>query len=69
MGQKYFSLSETISANQFMKILVACGATLEQITDWRWEIELGDKPQSYHCIGCHPVAKRLDLYGTDIFIH
>ena len=52
-----------------MKILVACGATLEQITDWRWEIELGDKPQSYHCIGCHPVAKRLDLYGTDIFIH
>lgn len=54
--------------NQFMKILIACGVSYELLRDYEWDItEL--KPHKYHCIGVHPVAKRIDIIKENIIIH
>lgn len=49
-----------ISTNNFMKILIGCGATLEQLKNYEWFIDKIDN-NKYHCIGYHPVAARIDL--------
>ncbi len=54
--------------NKFMKILIACGVTLEQLQDYEWDVETL-APHKYHCVGVHPVAKRIDIIKEKIFIH
>ncbi len=51
---------EKIPNNKFMKILIGCGATLEQLKNYEWFIDKIDN-NKYHCIGYHPVAARIDL--------
>lgn len=54
--------------NKFVKILIACGVTLELLRDYEWDVkEL--EPHKYHCIGVHPVAKRIDIIKDKIVIH
>lgn len=56
-----------IKGDKFMKILIACGIQYEQLRDWTWDIiELA--PHKYHCIGCHPVAKRIDVIKENIVV-
>lgn len=56
--------------NQFMKILIACGVTYDQLRDYEWEIEKYEfEAHKYHCIGVHPVAKRIDIVKENIIIH
>ena len=70
MAYKQFVPKYTRDANNFMKILIACGATIDQLQDWTWEIECDDvNTNNYRCIGCHPVVARIDLYGKNIVIH
>jgi len=54
--------------NKFMKILIACGVTFELLKDFEWDVE-EIEPHYYHCIGVHPVAKRIDLYKDNVVIH
>jgi len=54
--------------NKFMKTLISCGVTLEQLKDYEWDvIEL--EPHKYHCIGVHPVAARIDIIKENIVIY
>ena len=54
--------------NKFMKILIACGVTYDLLIDYEWEIEeIGI--HKYHCIGSHPVLRRLSFIGENIVIH
>lgn len=54
--------------NKFMKILIACGITLEQMRDYEWYVrEL--HAHEYHCTGYHPVAARIDVIKSGIVIH
>jgi len=55
-------------SNKFMKILIACGADLDDLTDRVWEIE-ETTPHCYICSGSHPVSLRKTLKGTNIIIH
>lgn len=51
-----------------MKILIACGVTFELLRDYEWDvIELS--PHEYHCIGVHPIGKRIGIVKQNIFIH
>jgi hypothetical protein len=54
--------------NKFMKILIACGVTIEQLKDYEWSIE-EIEPHKYNCIGIHPVARRIDIIKEKIVIH
>lgn len=54
--------------NKFMKILIACGATLEQLKDFKQYIEELE-PHKYHCTGYHPVLRRIDIIKENIVIH
>jgi hypothetical protein len=54
--------------NRFMKILIACGVTYEQLMNYIWEVN-EIEPHKYHCIGSHPVAKRIDIIKNNIIIH
>ena len=54
--------------NKFMKILIACGVTLEQLKDFEWYVEELE-PHKYHCIGFHPIARRIGIIKDNIFIH
>ncbi len=54
--------------NKFMKILIACGVTLEQLRDYEWEVTELEKRHKYHCIGVHPVAKRIDIVKDKVFV-
>ena len=56
-----------LTHNQFMKVLIACGLTLEQLRDFEWFIT-NDGPGSYHCIGYHSVLPRIDIIKHDIII-
>lgn len=56
-----------ITNDKFMKILIACEITYEQLRDWSWEIE-EIKPHKYHCIGCHPIAARIDVIKENIVV-
>jgi multisubunit Na+/H+ antiporter MnhE subunit len=59
---------DIISGDKFMKILIACEVPYELLKDYKWTItEL--KPHKYHCIGDHPIAKRIDIIKSEIFIH
>jgi hypothetical protein len=54
--------------NKFMKVLIACGVTFELLRDYEWfVIEL--EPHTYHCVGVHPVAKRIDIIKEKVIIH
>jgi hypothetical protein len=54
--------------NKFMKTLISCGVTLDQLANYEWDIEvLG--PHKYHCIGVHPVAARIDIIKENVVIH
>jgi len=54
--------------NKFMKILIACGVTFDLLKNYEWDIiELA--AYKYHCIGTHPVAKRVDIIKENIVIH
>ena len=51
-----------------MKVLIACGVTFELLRDYEWDIvEL--EPHKYHCIGVHPVAKRIDIIKEKVVVH
>jgi len=54
--------------NKFMKTLIACGVTHEQLKDYEWSIDELE-PHKYHCIGVHPVAKRIDIIKSGIVVH
>lgn len=54
--------------NKFMKVLIACGVTLELLRDYEWTVEELE-PHKYHCIGVHPVAKRIGIIKANIVIH
>jgi len=54
--------------NKFMKVLIACGVTMEQLTDFEWFItEL--EPHKYLCEGFHPVSGRISIIKEYIVIH
>jgi hypothetical protein len=54
--------------NKFVKVLIKCGVTFEQLRDYEWDvIEL--EPNKFHCIGCHPVARRIDIIKDKIVVH
>ena len=56
-----------LSNNKFMKILIACGVTVEQLTDFEWFVDELE-PHKYHCIGYHPIASRIDIIKSNIVI-
>lgn len=56
-----------IDNNKFMKILIACGVTYEQIKDFTWYIE-EIEPHKYHCNGYHPVARRISIIKENIVV-
>ena len=59
---------EVKDPNKFMKILIACGITIDQMSDRTWYItEL--HPHEYHCTGYHPVGARIDVIKSGIVIH
>ena len=54
--------------NKFMKVLIACGVTFELLRDYEWDVvEL--EQHKYHCIGVHPVAKRIDIIKEKVVVH
>lgn len=54
--------------NKFMKTLIVCGVSFELLRDYEWSIDqIGN--HKYHCIGVHPVAKRIDIIKDGIVIH
>lgn len=54
--------------NKFMKVLIACGVTFELLKDYEWDVvEL--ESHKYHCIGVHPVAKRIDIIKDNVVVH
>ena len=56
-----------IDGNKFLKILIECGISYEQLKDYEWSIE-ECAPHKYHCIGVHPVAKRIDVIKEILYI-
>lgn len=49
------------------KILVACGVTEWQLEHYSWFVEdIG--ANKYHCIGYHPVSKRIDIIRENVTI-
>lgn len=54
--------------NKFMKILIACGITLDQMRDYEWYVRELHKHE-YHCTGYHPVPARIDVIKSGIVIH
>ena len=51
-----------------MKVLIACGVTFELLKDYEWDVvEL--ESHKYHCIGVHPVAKRIDIIKEKVVVH
>lgn len=57
----------TGNPDKFMKILIKCGVTYEQLQDWEWFItEL--EPHKYHCTGYHPVCARIDIIKENILV-
>ena len=62
-----FFINET-AGNKFMKVLIACGVTLEQMRDYTWTVEqIG--PHAYTVDGVHPVAARIRITKPVIVIH
>lgn len=59
---------DPIPPNKFMKILIACGVEYKELKEYTWEI-IEIEPHRYHCIGNHPVAKRIDIIKENIVIH
>ena len=47
--------------NKFMKILIACGVTFEQLQDREWFIE-EIEPHKYQCTGYHPNMLRIVIH-------
>lgn len=54
--------------NKFMKTLISCGVTLDQLANYEWYIEELES-HKYHCIGYHPVASRIDIIKENVVIH
>lgn len=43
---------------------------VDLMLDYRWEVfEDPEESHDYHIIGCHPIAKRIDLFLTKTVIH
>jgi hypothetical protein len=58
---------EILDGNKFMKILIKCGVSMDDIKNREWFItEL--EPHKYHCIGYHPVAMRIDIIKDKIVV-
>lgn len=57
-----------IDNNKFMKILIACGVTQEQMKDYTWFVTEMDKKHKYECAGFHPVAKRINIIKENIIV-
>ena len=53
--------------NKFMKVLIKCGVSLEDLVDREWFIE-EIEPHKYHCTGYHPTLLRMDIIKTNIFV-
>lgn len=54
--------------NKFMKILIACGVTYEQMRDYNWEVTQLEL-HKYRCDGVHPVAARISIKKDNVVIH
>jgi hypothetical protein len=54
--------------NKFMKILIECGVTYDLLKNYDWTITEIER-HKYHCIGTHPVAKRIDIIKEHVVIH
>ena len=54
--------------NKFMKILIACGVTMSQLTDYEWYVTEVE-PNKYHCEGFHPVSGRIGIIKSNIVSH
>lgn len=55
--------------NKFMKVLIACGVTYEQLRDYEWFIEpYNGIPHKYHCMGFHPTFARIDIIKENIIV-
>lgn len=69
-GEKVDELinKDVVDGNEFMKVLIACGITLDQLRDYQWYIKELHRHE-YHCIGYHPVAARIDVIKSGIVIH
>jgi len=57
-----------IDNNKFMKILIKCGVTLEQLQDYVWYVEEVDEPHKFYCSGFHPVAARIGITKSKIVV-
>ena len=75
-------MSKITDPNTFMKIVLvsihtdlktselSCREKLMIMSDYKWEVyESKDIPHSYHVIGNHSTARRLDFYLTKTVIH
>lgn len=68
MESRYRIPEEISDPNKFMKILIKCGISTEQLKDRTWFVnQIG--PTEYHCTGYHPVALRMDVIKNKIVIH
>ncbi len=56
------------NCNEFMKILIACGVSYNLLDNYDWTIE-ELSTHKYHCIGVHPVAKRIDIIKENIILY
>lgn len=53
--------------NIFMKVLIACGITTDQLKDYQWYIKEIHRHE-YHCTGYHPVCARIDVIKSGIVV-
>jgi 5,10-methenyltetrahydromethanopterin hydrogenase len=69
-GEKVDELinKEITDGNLFMKILIACGCSIDQLTHYQWFIKEIHRHE-YHCTGYHPVASRIDIIKANIVVH
>lgn len=69
-GEKVDELinKEITDGNLFMKILIACGCSIDQLNHYQWYIKEIHRHE-YHCTGYHPVASRIDIIKANIVIH
>ena len=58
---------ELKSGNKFMKILIACGVSYDELKNKEWFItEL--EPHKYHCTGYHPTLLRIDIIKENVIV-
>jgi len=69
-GEKVDELinKDLVDGNEFMKVLIACDVTIEQLKDRTWFVKELHRHE-YHCTGYHPIGGRIDIIKSGIVIH